>query len=214
MPEIVKGTKKYETRKKILNAAKLHFLDFGFKETLISDVAHYCHIDRRTIYRYFPSKEHLLIRVCADLFNDFTSKVLEFKFDPLDDANEKVNKLFRFYFSYLKEYPDFMLLLGMVDIYVGTTVYDRDDYEILNKHGKMLDVVLEKIIAEGQKNGVMRTDFSARDFAISINNSLSALATRIAIYTPNMLLKHEGYNWKLLRIQGRLLMASLKVNNE
>jgi AcrR family transcriptional regulator len=211
MAEIVKGTKKYETQQRILNAAKMHFLDFGFKDTLISDIAHYCHIDRRTIYRYFPSKEHLLIHICADSFDEFVSKVVEFKFDEQDDVHHKMRKLLGFYYQYLTVSPDFILFLGMIDVYVGTTVYNRDDYQLLNQHGQRLDKVLEKVIQEGQDSGLMKRKYSARDYAITINNSLNALATRTAIYTPYNILKHEGYTWKMLEIQGNLIMESLLV---
>lgn len=207
----VKNTKKEMTRKNILEAAKAHFIDFGYKDTLVSDIAQFVHLDRRTIYRYFPTKESLLVHITANQFEDFTTKVLEFPFEETDNAMMKFKKLLDFYYEYIKEKPDMIILLGMVDTNVGSEMYNREDFEVLDRHGKILDKVLEEIITEGQSQGLMKTDQSPKDYAVTINNSLIALATRTAIYVPNSILKQQGYTWTLLQIQGDILTNFLEV---
>jgi len=206
------GKKRVETRKRILLTSKAYFTDYGYKDTLISDIAKYCRLDRRTIYRYFPSKESLLIHITAEMFDKFTSEAMNFKFDNSDTPYQKLEKMFQFYFDYIVENPSMIQFLGMVDVYVGTSVYDSKDFTTLDQHGKRLDIVLENIIREGQAIGCMKKDYSPRDYAVTINNSLIALGTRTAIYLPNTILLQQGYTWKLLQIQGKILLESLKVS--
>lgn len=210
----VKGGKREVTRKRIMNAAKAHFIDFGFKDTLMSDIAAYLHMDRRTIYRYFSTKESLLIHITAQEFDGFTREVLDFKFDLDDDASNKLRKLFNYYYEYIKSNPNMIILLGMVDMSVGTNVYDHKDFLVLDQHGKRLDKVLESIIQEGQDEGIFNTKQTARDYAVTINNSLIAMATRTGIYVPKTILKQEGYTWNLLLIQGRIMRDFLLVKND
>lgn len=206
------GRKRQETKQKILDVSKEYFNKKGYRDTLIIDIAKTCELDRRTIYRYFPTKENILIYITAELFDEFTTAVMEYEFLEEDSAYEKLSKLFGYYFNYLKEQPQMIHFLGMVDVYVGKNMYDREDFLTLDQHGKRLDVVLESLIKEGQENACMKTNFSPKDYAVTINNALIALATRTAIYRPNSILKQEGYAWNLLIIQGTLLLESLKVD--
>lgn len=204
------GRKRIETRKKILDASKAYFIDYGYKETLISDIARHCNVDRRTIYRYFPSKESILIYITAELFDKFTTEAMAFKFKESDVPFARLEKIFDFYFQYLISHPEIIQFLGMVDVYVGTSMYDRDEFSTLDQHGKRLDAILEKVIYDGQKKGCIKSDYSAKDYAVTINNSLIALATRTAIYLPNAILHQQGYSWKMIKIQGNLLLEALR----
>lgn len=208
------GRKRIETRRKILDVSKAYFTDYGYRDTLISDIAKHCRLDRRTIYRYFPSKESLLIHLTAELFDGFTKTAMELMYDEGLTPYQKLEQTFEFYFDYITKNPQMIQFLGMVDVYVGTSMYDRDEFTTLDQHGKRLDVLLEVLIREGQEKGCIRKDFSALDYAVTINNSLIAMSTRTAIYLPNTILLNEGYAWKLLRIQGQLLLESLKVHND
>ena len=70
---------------------------------------------RRTIYRYFPSKESLLIHITAEMFDKFTSEATNFKFDDSDTPYQKLEKMFQFYFDYIVENPSMIQFLGMVE---------------------------------------------------------------------------------------------------
>ena len=208
------GRKRFETRRKILDVSKAYFTDYGYRDTLISDIAKHCRLDRRTIYRYFPSKESLLIHITAELFDDFTSKAMEMDYQGLEKPTDKLKKTFDFYFDYIQKNPQMIQFLGMVDVYVGNNMYDKDEFTALDQHGKRLDVILERIINEGQIKGCMNKNHTSHDYAVTINNSLIAMSTRTAIYLPNTILQQQGYAWKLLRIQGELLLDSLTISND
>lgn len=206
----IEGSKKQQTRARIKSMAAKRFIEAGLRETMIIDIAKEVGIDRRTIYRYYASKELLLIEICSDYLNDFVNKVEEVSCKQCNNGFEKVKNLFNQYFELLKDKPDVILFLGMIDISVGQHIYGLEIYNELNKYGEKLDHILSKIVEEGQLDGSINTRFEPLEYAITINNSLVALATRIAIYRPNVLIQGEGISWKLLLNQGRILMETLE----
>jgi AcrR family transcriptional regulator len=204
------GNKKKLTRAHIMKVGTRHFLDKGFKETLIIDIAKEAGLDRRTIYRYFPSKESLLIHIAADEFRHFSEAFENYTFAPNMTGYEKIKDLFASYFQLLKDRPNMILFLGMVDTNVGREMYYRDDYIVLDQFGKRLDKVLERLVEEGQNDGSINLRFPPYEYALTVSNSLIALATRIAIYLPNVIKQGQGFSWGLLINQGNILIDSME----
>lgn len=57
----IKYVRHYENQKdKILQDAKLLFMEKGIQKTTIADIALACNMTRATIYHYFPNKEEIL----------------------------------------------------------------------------------------------------------------------------------------------------------
>jgi len=54
---------KEQTRRQILDAARANFLEFGYPETSLGDIALDADIGRTTLYEYFPDKEAVLIEL-------------------------------------------------------------------------------------------------------------------------------------------------------
>ena len=59
--EGLRERKKRETRQQISNVATGMFLDRGFDEVRVADVAAACGVSEKTVYNYFPTKESLLL---------------------------------------------------------------------------------------------------------------------------------------------------------
>ena len=205
-----KGNKKKLTRARIMSIGKSYFIDRGYRDTMVIDIAKEAKLDRRTIYRYFPSKESLLIQITSMLFDDFTKTFLEHEFSKDLNAYEKILELFSIYFEYISSNPEMIVLLGMVDTNVGSEIYELEEARELDEFGKRMDIVLEALIKEGQKEGTVKKLYSPYDYALTINNAIIALATRVAIYLPNSIIKQEGTTWKLLIAQGNIFLESLK----
>jgi len=208
------GKKKQETRKRILDVSREYFANNGYKETVIADVARDCNVDRRTIYRYFPSKEGVLIQLTIALFEEFTEASDLITYEGCETPLSKVQRLIDFYFDYIKEKPRFVQFLGMVDVFIGKSSHLFEEFRQLNQHGKNMDKRLSEIIAKGQMDGTIRNGYTSDEYAATINNSLIALATRTAIYQPDTINKHDGLAWRLMEIQGKLLIDTLRVCND
>jgi len=60
-PKGLRERKKDLMRERISNTATLMFLERGFDEVRVSDVAAACEVSEKTVYNYFPTKESLLL---------------------------------------------------------------------------------------------------------------------------------------------------------
>ena len=63
--------KKRITRQLISDTATAMFLEKGFEEVRVADVASACNVSEKTVYNYFPTKESLLF----DRFEDMEAQV-------------------------------------------------------------------------------------------------------------------------------------------
>jgi AcrR family transcriptional regulator len=206
----IKGNKKQQTEARIKMIGKKRFLEYGLKETMFRDIAKSAKMDRRTIYRYYPSKEHLLLDIATDLFRYFSEQFLDVEFTDEMSGFEKISHLFDEYFRLLNQTPELILFLGMIDMSVGQNPQNREIYLELDEYGKKTDERLAELIEEGQRDGTVGASFLSKETAITINNSLIALATRVAVYQPKSLYKVEGFVWKMLKNQGEMFKNSLE----
>jgi AcrR family transcriptional regulator len=60
-PKGLRERKKDLMRERISNTATMMFLERGFDEVRVSDVATACDVSEKTVYNYFPTKESLLL---------------------------------------------------------------------------------------------------------------------------------------------------------
>ncbi|GGM38147.1 TetR family transcriptional regulator [Paraliobacillus quinghaiensis] len=60
--------KKYQNQQKIINEATKSFLEKGYQETRIAEIAKKANMGTGTIYNYYPSKGSLLLAVLEDEF--------------------------------------------------------------------------------------------------------------------------------------------------
>lgn len=66
-----------QTREKILNAALLEFVEKGFDEARVEDVAKRAGLTKVMLYYHFSSKENLMIELMARLSTEITEKFRE-----------------------------------------------------------------------------------------------------------------------------------------
>src|ERR671937_3000254 len=79
------------TRARILDAAFAAVRDFGVSRTTVEDVAQRAGLSRQTVYRYFPSKDHLVLALVLreeEKFIDGTRRAFE-ENDDLEVAIEQ-----------------------------------------------------------------------------------------------------------------------------
>jgi len=89
-----------DTRKKILEAAKIEFAKKGFHGTLVSDIADRAGVGKGTIYRYFPSKEDLFGSIINSQLKSFENRIKL----AIDTGNDEVDILKHIARIHFKEY--------------------------------------------------------------------------------------------------------------
>ena len=69
----IRARRKRETRDTIMRCAYHHFQVHGYKEARLEDIAACAGISKRTVLRYFPSKEDIAVAFAEDSFDAFAS---------------------------------------------------------------------------------------------------------------------------------------------
>jgi AcrR family transcriptional regulator len=77
---------------KIAESFEKHYNQFGFKKTSVDDISHDLRISKKTIYKYFNSKEHIfnfLVQKIAGQFHE----MIEPKLDEFPTYEKKMEQL-------------------------------------------------------------------------------------------------------------------------
>src|SRR4051795_1874408 len=89
-PMGLRESKKARLREKIAETAVRMFLEAGFDQVSITDIAREAEVSRRTLFAYFPTKEDLVMQRFADHEEEATRVVIARRADqaPLDALRE------------------------------------------------------------------------------------------------------------------------------
>jgi AcrR family transcriptional regulator len=100
----VRASTRSTTRSRILDATFAAVRDFGISRTTVEDVAQRASVSRQTVYRYFPSKDHLIVALVLreeELFIDGTRRA----FASDDGLETAFIRAITFCLEYAREHP-------------------------------------------------------------------------------------------------------------
>ena len=169
-----------KTEEKILLRSRMLFMEKGISGTQMTEIAESSGINRRTLYRYFPTKEHLVcslqLRVSRQI-NDYYNRLSSHL-----KAQEGAPQLMEFFrlidFGKLREL--FYLQAQFDSHFSGPYPTDalKEEWEELEKpEGKGL----YEIIRAGQENGTLRNDMNPAMLYRYLMESFTALADHIIL---------------------------------
>ena len=92
------------TPERILDAAFTALLDFGLSRTTVEDVAQRAGLSRQTVYRYFPSKDALIVALVSREEEQFISGVRE-ALTGADGLGPALGDGIRFVLRFAREHP-------------------------------------------------------------------------------------------------------------
>jgi TetR/AcrR family fatty acid metabolism transcriptional regulator len=145
-------SKKIIRRESIIQAAIEVFSKKDFKTASISEIAQKAGIADGTIYQYFRNKEDLFFSIPIEKTNEFRSQ-LGLHLEGISGAMNKIRKFVWYFLYFFKTNPEYGRLL-MLEMRVSRSFVKTETYDFLKQS---VSSVLD-IIAEGQKEGVIRTD--------------------------------------------------------
>jgi len=141
-----------KTRALILEAAREQFVQFGFSQTTVEDIASSLGISKATLYKYFSSKEQLLREIVFGLLRSIEAGVNSVIQDERKDFPQKLGEMLSFIGLKLAGISGLLTLdiqRNTPEIWKEIDEFRRE--RILSK--------LKRIIQEGVENGVFRPDF-------------------------------------------------------
>jgi AcrR family transcriptional regulator len=96
---------------RILDAAFTAIQDFGLTRMTVEDVAQRAGLSRQTVYRYFPSKDHLIVALVSREEEKFLDGVRA-AFLEHDDLESAITESVTFVLAYASKHPLLERLLG------------------------------------------------------------------------------------------------------
>ena len=168
-----------EKRERILEAAIRVFAENGFYATRVSEIAKAAGVADGTIYLYFENKDDVLISI----FRDRIGKLLEILEGVIKSDRSVEDRIRRVMELQLG------LLEGQRDLAEVITVNLRQSSRLLKQYAaplftKYLDLIAG-VIADGQKEGVLRDDINPRVAARALWGGLDGLALTWALGAPD-----------------------------
>ena len=141
------------TRKTLLEAAETVFLEKGFGNTALSEIARRAGMTKSLIHHYFGSKENLWREVKQQRFEHYALKQMQM-LNEAEPTADLLSDSVKLYFRFLKENPEIVRILAWMFL-------ERDQEECLKKDQELTDAGVARIKA-GQEAGYLRADLDPR----------------------------------------------------
>ena len=161
MPKGIPLTKEEQARrrKEIFDASVHLFLDKGFNETSMNEIAQAAGMGKSTLYDYFKSKDEILVSYYADEITKITERGYEIT--RLDiPVSEKLKMIMETHLAYLLDNKHFHLRLSS-----ETQRLSSDSQQFIHSQRKTYRELLQGLIEDGIRAGEFRpinTRFAAR----------------------------------------------------
>lgn len=171
---------KRTTKERILEEAEKQFIELGIAGTQMKDIALAVNINRRTLYRYFPTKDELAFEIEMIVMK----QIDEYLSLKLNDKSHETG------YEKVVRYFDNVSFDDIKDLLKFTAEFDRyfqDDYptpQLEKSFVRSLDPQNDQLyqyISEGIADGSIRDDISADDLFHFISQDFFALFQRLIL---------------------------------
>jgi AcrR family transcriptional regulator len=142
-------------RQRIVEAARAHFFNHGFRSVTMDDLAEELGISKKTLYAHFPGKIEVLEAVLADKFAGVEAKLIEISRAYPHDFSTALHELLASMQRELDEIkPPFVRDMRQKAPHVFKTVERR--------RAVLIERFFGKLFVEGQRAGMVRKDVPAK----------------------------------------------------
>ena len=131
------------TPARILDATYRALLDFGLTRLTVEDVAQRAGVSRQTVYRYFPSRDHLMVALVSREEERFLDGVRAAFVEHADLATA-VAESTRFVLQFAREHPLLDRLLEADQVAFLPYVTTRAQPAIVRARETMLSLLMER----------------------------------------------------------------------
>ena len=109
-------TENKTTEQNIIESARQVFIEKGYGETNMSDIAQRAGINRPALHYYFRTKERMLEAVYADIVSSFIPRVVQILQDDSISLFERIDHVVDVYYGILVEKPN-LPMFGLREIH-------------------------------------------------------------------------------------------------
>lgn len=183
-----------DDKRKILKHSRNKFHNEGFYKISMDEIANELRISKKTIYKYFPSKEKLLEEICSDTSCEIMSKI-EIIIEGKEDVVVKFVKLLNMHSNFTMNISDKWLN----DLSIHAPGIKKNIDEMKNEQ---INKVFRKLLEQGKKEKLIE-NFPTPIIITSFNSSL------ISVLNPDFLINNKFSMQEAFKITYEMLLNGI-----
>lgn len=175
---------KLTTRDRIIDNARLSFLKNGLLQTSMDDVAKATELHRRTLYRYFKTKEDLAFEVTILFIDDWNKYHKEVYSTLTGKGLSRLTDFLTKLVLYMFERMPVMKFLGEFDFYFSDETENAPSRESFKRFKDIIlesDAYISGLIHRGIEDGSINKDVDVDISVATISQVLWGFGQRVAI---------------------------------
>ncbi|MBM9579605.1 TetR/AcrR family transcriptional regulator [Leptospira sp. 201903070] len=159
-----------EVKLRIMEKALELFLRYGYAKTRMEEIARTLKISRKTLYKHFENKNHLLFEILSAKHKKMSTKIMEISEDESLSVHEKVKAINEFKVS---QFP-----AGANEFILEIRDQAPDHYAYIREvRTEAISKSIQTLIRQGIERGEIRSDVNTTIFAALINSAIEMTAT-------------------------------------
>lgn len=206
--------KQVNKKERIIQEAHVLLVSRGLKEVSMGEIAEASGCTRRTLYRYFPSKDELIFEVLIRILEEW-NRVQDKLFSMLSGSgSEQLESYLKELVAYMAERMDMMRFLGAFDFYFQDQSDVQCSHEVKERfnqasHGGHRFVY--ELVQLGISDGSISYDGDFEVLVSTISQVLWSFGQRIALRGGQIEEEDHISRMKLIACQIDLYLKALRV---
>lgn len=163
--------KPYQIERKMamIEQATLLFIEQGFENTTMNQIAENANVGIATLFRYFPNKECLIIEVVKHVIELRNPVYESICYAPIN-GYEKIERLLDMYLQYIHgESMHYIKLLEAFEVYVTFNAIDEKLVKEIEKSYAAYNHYVRKMLKEGQEDGSINNNVELETLETMLN---------------------------------------------
>lgn len=198
--------KKIETKATITRCAESLFINKGYLETDMNDIATMAGITKRTIYRYFPTKEALGFSIWTNV----VSSLLDIGFNAKgSNGYDKIENALALYIESIFNNKDKVKFLGEFDHTFSGKYPDIIEAKDFVSYIKSRDTAIFLFLKEGIEDKSIAPEVNIELLSNTISNIMLSLSQRVVIRGEHLKIE-QGHSDELLNESVRIILRGIK----
>lgn len=205
--------RKTEKQIMIIYKAREVFLEKGFFNTVMDDIAEAAGMTRRTLYRHFETKEMIAYETMMLIMREWNAYSYGVYLKLEGTGLNQLETFLSHLIDYMEEKPEIMRYLGEFDFFfndeqvTNTVGVDDEEYDTTLSES---DNLMLKLMNLGVVDGSIHPDIDIELMEATISNVLWSFGQRIGI-RGQTIVKETGYTGiELVRNQVAMYVMALK----
>lgn len=184
----------------ILECAFNVFTKKGLVDTVMNDIAKEANLSRRTLYRYFETKEEIAFEVMLQMLGEWNEYQKTVNAELCGMGIERLEQFLKKLIDYMDQHRLIMRFIGEFDIYFNDDFTYQPPSNLLECYEQNLHIsedLIRDIIQLGIDDKSIELTHELEITVVTITSILWAFAQRISIYGKKL---SQEYNMDVLEI--------------